>query len=191
LGHEFMPPLNEGDMLYMPTTFPNISIEEAKKYLQVQDRLIRSFPQVERVFGKAGRSETPTDPAPLSMVETGGKLKPRDRWREFEVARWHSGWAPVWLKPWFRPLWPDHRHMTQPELTEALNHAMQMPGWTNEWTMPIKTRIDMLSTGIRTPIGIKIFGSDLATIERIGTDLERTVSPLPGTRSVYSARNTA
>jgi copper/silver efflux system protein len=190
LGHEFMPPLNEGDILYMPTTFPNISIEEAKRYLQVQDRIIKSFPEVERVFGKAGRSETPTDPAPLSMVETIVKLKPREQWRELAVARWYSGWSPEWLKPAFRPLWPDRRHMTWDELTEELNRRLHMPGWTNAWTMPIKTRIDMLSTGIRTPIGIKIFGPDLATIERIGLDLERTVSHVPGTRSVYSDRNT-
>src|SRR5207342_852628 len=102
LGNEFMPPLNEGDMLYMPTTFPNISIEEAKRYVQVQDRLIRTVPEVETVFGKAGRSETPTDPAPLSMVETVVKLKPREQWRTVEQRRWYSSWAPRWLKPVFR-----------------------------------------------------------------------------------------
>jgi Cu(I)/Ag(I) efflux system membrane protein CusA/SilA len=190
LGHEFMPPLNEGDMLYMPTTFPNISIEEAKKYLQVQDRLIRRFPEVERVFGKAGRSETPTDPAPLSMVETVVKLKPRDRWRMLERRRWYSAWAPDWLKPALRPWWPDRRRITWDELTAELNRTMQIPGWTNAWTMPIKTRIDMLSTGIRTPIGIKVFGASLDTIERIGMDLERVVSREPYTRSVYSDRST-
>jgi copper/silver efflux system protein len=190
LGHEFMPPLNEGDMLYMPTTFPNISIEEAKRYLQVQDRIIRGFPEVERVFGKAGRSETPTDPAPLSMVETVVKLKPRDGWRMIPQPRWYSSWAPEWLEPAFRPLWPDRRRITWDELTAELNRAMQMPGWTNAWTMPIKTRIDMLSTGIRTPIGIKVFGSSLDTLERIGMDLERAVSRVPNTRSVYSDRST-
>ena len=190
LGHEFMPPLNEGDMLYMPTTFPNISIEEAKRYLQVQDRIIRGFPEVERVFGKAGRSETATDPAPLSMVETVVKLRPRDRWRTIPMSRWYSGWAPEWLKPAFRPLWPDGRRIGWDELTAELNRAMQMPGWTNAWTMPIKTRIDMLSTGIRTPIGIKVFGAHLDTIERIGMDLERAVSRVSHTRSVYSDRST-
>ncbi len=190
LGHEFMPPLNEGDMLYMPTTFPNISIEEAKRYLQVQDRIIRGFPEVERVFGKAGRSETPTDPAPLSMVETVVKLRPREAWRMIEVRRWYSAWAPRWLEPLFRPLWPDRRRISWDELTAELNKAMQIPGWTNAWTMPIKTRIDMLSTGIRTPIGIKIFGASLDTIERIGMELERTVSRVPNTRSVYSDRST-
>ncbi|MBI5838200.1 MAG: efflux RND transporter permease subunit [Candidatus Eisenbacteria bacterium] len=190
LGHEFMPPLNEGDMLYMPTTFPNISIEEAKKYLQVQDRLIRGFPEVETVFGKSGRSETPTDPAPLSMVETVVKLKPREQWRMVEVPRWYSKWAPAWTRPALHVLWPEKRRIRWEELTEELNRRLQMPGWTNAWTMPIKTRIDMLSTGIRTPIGVKIFGPDLATIERIGMDLERTVSKVPHTRSVYSDRNT-
>ena len=190
LGNEFMPPLNEGDMLYMPTTFPNISIEEAKRYLQVQDRLIRSMPEVERVFGKAGRSETPTDPAPLSMVETVVKLKPRAEWRMVDQPRWYSSWAPSWLKPVFRPLWPDRHRISWQELTDELNRRVQMPGWTNAWTMPIKTRIDMLSTGIRTPIGVKIFGASLDTIERIGMDLERTISRVPNTRSVYSDRST-
>ncbi|HET9951789.1 MAG TPA: efflux RND transporter permease subunit [Candidatus Eisenbacteria bacterium] len=190
LGHEFMPPLNEGDILYMPTTFPNISIEEAKRYVQVQDRLIREFPEVERVFGKAGRMESPTDPAPLSMVETIVKLKPREAWRRVPVTRWYSAWAPSWLKPLFRPFWPDRRRLSWQELTEEMNRKVQIPGWTNAWTMPIKTRIDMLSTGIRTPIGVKVFGADLDSIERIGTDLERVLSRVPNTRSVYSDRNT-
>jgi len=190
LGNEFMPPLNEGDMLYMPTTFPNISIEEAKKYLQVQDRLIRTVPEVATVFGKSGRSETPTDPAPLSMVETVVQLKPREQWRQLEDRRWYSGWSPGWLKPVFRPIWPDHHRITWQELTDELNRTVQMPGWTNAWTMPIKTRIDMLSTGIRTPIGVKIFGTSLDTIDRIGMDLERTISNVPDTRSVYSDRST-
>ncbi len=190
LGHEFMPPLNEGDVLYMPTTFPNISIEEAKHNLQVQDRIIRSFPEVETVFGKAGRAETATDPAPLSMVETVVKLRPREQWREVPTHRWWSGRAPGWTHPALRVAWPDRHRMTPTELTEALNRAVQMPGWTNAWTMPIKTRIDMLSTGIRTPIGVKVFGADLDTIERIGMDLERAIGAVPNTRSVYSDRNT-
>jgi len=190
LGNEFMPPLNEGDMLYMPTTFPNISIEEAKRYIQVQDRLIRTIPEVESVFGKAGRSETPTDPAPLSMVETVVKLRPREQWRMLDDKRWYSGWAPGWLKPVYRPFWPDRHRITWQELTDELNRKVQMPGWTNAWTMPIKTRIDMLSTGIRTPIGVKIFGASLDTIERIGMGLERAISKVPNTRSVYSDRST-
>jgi Cu(I)/Ag(I) efflux system membrane protein CusA/SilA len=190
LGNEFMPPLNEGDVLYMPTTFPNISIEEAKRYLQVQDRLIRTVPEVESVFGKAGRSETPTDPAPLSMVETVVQLKPRAQWRMLADTRWYSGWAPRWLTPLLQPFWPDHHRMSWQELTDQLNRTVQLPGWTNAWTMPIKTRIDMLSTGIRTPIGVKIFGASLDTLDRIGMDLERAISNVPNTRSVYSDRNT-
>jgi Cu(I)/Ag(I) efflux system membrane protein CusA/SilA len=190
LGNEFMPPLNEGDMLYMPTTFPNISIEEAKRYLQVQDRLIRTVPEVERVFGKAGRSESATDPAPLAMVETIVRLKPRQEWRLVDHPRWYSSWAPEIIKPLLRPLWPDRRRITSQELAEELNRIVQLPGWTNAWTMPIKTRIDMLSTGIRTPIGIKIFGASLDSIERIGIDLEHIVSRVPNTRSVYSDRST-
>ncbi len=190
LGHEFMPPLNEGDLLYMPTTMPNISIEEAKKYLQVQDRQIASVPEVERVLGKAGRAGTPTDPAPLSMVESVVKLRPAAQWPKVPVERWYSAGAPEWLKPVLRPLWPEERRRTWDELVEELNRVASLPGWTNAWTMPIKTRIDMLSTGVRTPIGVKVFGESLDTLERIGIDLERIVSRVPGTRSVYSDRNT-
>ncbi len=190
LGNEFMPPLNEGDLLYMPTTFPNISIEESKRYLQLQDRMIRAVPEVKRVFGKAGRSETPTDPAPLSMVETVVQLKPREEWRTIYVPRWYSSTLPRWMRPALRPLWPDRRRMTWDELVADLNRRMQIPGWTNAWTMPIKARIDMLSTGIRTPIGVKVLGASLDTIERIGMDLERLLSNVPATRSVYSDRNT-
>jgi Cu(I)/Ag(I) efflux system membrane protein CusA/SilA len=190
LGHEFMPPLQEGDLLYMPTTFPNLSIEEAKKSLQIQDQLIRSFPEVERVFGKTGRSNTPTDPAPLSMVETVVKLKPRDQWRMVDQNRWWSGKAPDWTKPALRVLWPDQHRLTWDELVAELDHTVRLPGWTNAWTMPIKTRIDMLSTGVRTPIGVKVFGSDLSEIERIGMELEHALAAVPHTRSVYSDRNT-
>jgi len=190
IGSEFMPPLNEGDMLYMPTTFPNISIEAAKQYLQFQDRVIKSFPEVQTVFGKAGRAETPTDPAPLSMIETVVQLKPNDQWRKVPQRRWYSSWSPDFLKSVFRPIWPDSRHITWNELTTEMDKALQMPGWTNAWTMPIKTRIDMLSTGIRTPIGVKIFGNNLEEIERIGKQLEQSLSKLEGTRSVYSDRNT-
>lgn len=190
LGSEFMPPLNEGDILYMPTTFPNISIEEAKRHLQVQDRLIRSLPEVEAVFGKTGRADTPTDPAPLSMVETMVKLRPREEWRMVEMPRWWSGRAPDWIAPALRVAWPDRRRMTWDDLTAELNRVVSLPGWTNAWTMPIKTRIDMLSTGIRTPIGVKVYGAHLDTIEAIGMELERVLSGVRGTRSVYSDRNT-
>jgi Cu(I)/Ag(I) efflux system membrane protein CusA/SilA len=190
IGSEFMPPLNEGDILYMPTTFPNISVEQAKEYMQFQDRVIRSFPEVISVFGKAGRSETATDPAPLSMLETVVQLKPPEQWRRVPEKRWYSSWAPEFAKKGLRKVWPEERAMAWTELVAEFDKAMQMPGWTNAWTMPIKTRIDMLSTGIRTPIGVKIFGNDLGEIEHIGMQLEKSLSKIPGTRSVYSDRNT-
>jgi copper/silver efflux system protein len=190
LGSEFMPPLNEGDVLYMPTTFPNISIEEAKRAVQVQDRVLKQFPEVETVFGKSGRFETSTDPAPLSMVETMVKLRPVAEWRKVPAQRWYSARAPEFVKPALRRLWPEERPISWAELINDFDAAMKLPGWTNAWTMPIKTRIDMLSTGVRTPIGVKVFGADLDEIERIGVELESVVSRVPHTRSVYSDRNT-
>jgi copper/silver efflux system protein len=189
LGHEFMPPLNEGDILYMPITFPNISIEEAKRQLQLQDRVLKSFPEVESVWGKIGRAETPTDPAPLTMVETTVRLKPQEQWSSVMRPRWYSSWAPEPLKTVLRPLWPESRRKSWDELTAEMNAKMQLPGWTNAWTMPIKTRVDMLSTGIRTPIGIKVFGADLHEIEKVGTKLEQVLTPIAGTRSVLYERN--
>ena len=189
LGSEFMPPLNEGDLLYMPITFPNISIEEAKKQLQYQDRILRSFPEVTTVFGKVGRVESPTDPAPITMVETTVQLRPAAEWRKKHHDRWYSGWAPGWLKAAFRPIWPEQQPITWDELTTEMNGKMQFPGWTNAWTMPIKTRVDMLTTGVRTPIGIKVFGTDLGEIERAGVALEHLIAPIAGTRSVLYERN--
>jgi len=190
LGQEFMPPLNEGDILYMPTTFPNLSIEEAKRQLQTQDRILRSFPEVETVFGKAGRAETATDPAPLTMVETTVRLRPQEQWRRLERRRWYSSWAPEWSKKLLRPFWPDRTRITWEELTTQMNKAMQFPGWTNAYTMPIKARIDMLSTGVRTPVGVKILGTSLDEIEKVGVALEGILAPVRGTRSVFYERNT-
>lgn len=161
IGSEFMPPLNEGDILYMPTTLPGVSPQKAKELLQQTDRIIASFPEVERVFGKVGRAETATDPAPLSMIETTIILKPRDQWRD---------------------------GMTWDRLVRELNGAIQIPGLTNAWTMPIKTRTDMLATGIKTPVGIKVSGPDLRTLETIGTQIEAVLRPTPGTLSVYAER---
>ena len=189
IGHEFMPALNEGDVLYMPITFPNISIEEAKRQLQIQDRVLKSFPEVETVWGKVGRAETPTDPAPLTMVETTVRLKPQEQWRRTMTPRWYSSWAPDPLKGLFRPIWPEDRPKSWDELTAEMNRQLQLPGWTNAWTMPIKTRVDMLTTGIRTPSGIKIFGTDLNEIEKTGIALERLLTPIAGTRSVLYERN--
>ena len=184
LGHEFMPPLNEGVILYMPTTLPGISIAQASALLQTQDALLRQAPEVERVFGKAGRADTSTDPAPLSMAETTVILKPESQWRHKE--RWYSNWLPSFLQPVVRPFWPDT--ISWEELVNDLDHRLQLPGQTNAWTMPIRNRIDMLTTGIRTPVGIKVFGADLKQIEGIGKQLEQIVGSVPGARSVYGER---
>ena len=184
LGSEFMPPLDEGVILYMPTTLPGISVTEAARLLQIQDRILRTFPEVERVFGKAGRAETSTDPAPLSMTETTVVLKPSSEWRA--RPQWYSPWAPEWLKRVLRRAWPDH--ISQEELVDEMDRALKIPGTTNAWTMPIRNRIDMLTTGIRTPVGVKIHGSDLGRIQSIGQEIERTLAQVPGTRSVFAER---
>ena len=161
LGSEFMPPLWEGDILYMPTTLPGVSITEAREILQQTDRIIHTFPEVQHVFGKVGRADSATDPAPLSMIETTIALKPRSEWR---------------------------RGMTPDKLIEEMDAALRIPGLTTAWTMPIRSRIDMLSTGIRTPVGIKIAGPDLAALERLGREIESVVRDVPGTASVYADR---
>jgi Cu(I)/Ag(I) efflux system membrane protein CusA/SilA len=161
LGSEFMPPLDEGDLMYMPTTYPGISVDKAREILQHTDKLIMSVPEVKRVFGKIGRAETATDPAPLTMIETVIQLKPREEWR--------TG-------------------MTPDSLRAELDRVVNYTGLTNAWVMPIKTRIDMLATGIKTPVGIKVAGPDLKVIEEIGQQLERVLRAVPGTASVYSER---
>jgi Cu(I)/Ag(I) efflux system membrane protein CusA/SilA len=163
LGSEFMPMLNEGTLLYMPSTLPGISVTKAAELLQIQDRILKSFPEVESVFGKAGRANSATDPAPLEMVETVINLKPEADWRP---------------------------GMTMDRLIAEMDRAMQFPGVSNAWTMPIKARTDMLSTGIRTPIGIKVFGTDLAGMERVARDIERVVRKVPGTTSAFAERIT-
>jgi Cu(I)/Ag(I) efflux system membrane protein CusA/SilA len=160
-------------------------VTEAQRLLQVQDRIIKSFPEVERVLGKAGRAETSTDPAPLSMMETTIVLKPHDEWRTVDT--WYSGWAPSWLRPVFRRVTSDR--ISTEQLVSQLDAALKLPGVTNAWTMPIKARIDMLTTGIRTPVGVKIHGADIAEIERIGTAIERALPAVPGTRSVFAERS--
>ena len=184
LGSEFMPPLEEGSILYMPSTMPGISVAEAQRLLQVTDRILRQFPEVDRVLGKAGRADTPTDPAPLSMLETVITLKPQTAWRRTET--WYSAWAPSWLKGVLRHITPDH--LSQEELLNQMSAALQIPGLANGWTMPIKGRIEMLSTGFRTPVGLKISGNDLATIEKIGAEIQAVLSQVPGTRSVFAER---
>jgi Cu(I)/Ag(I) efflux system membrane protein CusA/SilA len=183
LGSEFMPPLNEGTILYMPTTLPGISVTETQKLLQTMDKILMDTPEVERVFGKAGRAETSTDPAPFSMMETTVVLKPRDQWRK--VGRWYSRFPNILQKP-FRFLWPDR--LTWDQIVNELDQKMRFPGVSNAWTMPIKARIDMLTTGVRTPIGIKIYGADLKEIEKIGLRLEALLKDVSGTRSVFAER---
>ena len=163
LGSEFMPVLNEGTLLYMPSTLPSVSVTRAGQLLQTQDRILKGFPEVESVFGKAGRANSATDPAPLEMSETVINLKPEDQWR--------AG-------------------MTMDKLIAEMDSAVQIPGVSNAWTMPIKARLDMLSTGIRTPIGIKVFGKDLDGIERIAKEIEQAVKKVPGTTSAFAERIT-
>lgn len=187
LGSEFMPPLYEGDFLYMPTTLPGISVTEAQKLLQVQDKMLKTFPEVSLVFGKAGRAETATDPAPFSMMETVILLKPESEWPK--IPRWYSSWAPEWLQGILRRFWRDRK--TPDELIYGpggYDEKMQFPGVINAWTMPIKARVDMLSTGVRTPVGIKIMGSDLQKIQELGEHIEMVLKEVPGTKSVFAER---
>ena len=187
LGSEFMPPLDEGTLLYMPSTLPGISVAEATRTLQTQDKIIAWFPEVERVFGKAGRAESSTDPAPYSMMETTIVLKPQEEWPK--VDRWYSKSATPRIQSVLRRLWPDH--MSTQELiygSGGLNQALQIPGISNAWTMPIKNRTDMLTTGIRTPLGVKVLGSDLGQIQQVGIQVEMALKDVPGTTSVFAER---
>ena len=170
-----MPPLYEGDLLYMPTTFPGISTTKAREVLQQTDKIIKSFPEVHHVFGKIGRAETATDPAPMDMIETTIMLKDEKDWPAVDIKN-QSGKTVA------------HRRRTVDELTEAMNAAIQFPGLNNAWTMPIKTRIDMLATGIKTPVGIKVAGADLAQLERIAGEIETIIRQVPGTSSVFAER---
>lgn len=190
LGSEFMPPLNEESLMYMPLTHPGISITEAGKFIQIQDKIIRQFPEVQTVFGKIGKAETSTDPAPLSMVENTITLKPEDEWPKIPQKRWYSTWMPEFIKNILRPIWPEERAMSWGELIARMNSMLKFPGATNIWTMPIRNRTDMLITGIRTPVGVKIYGKDLGVIEEIGKQIEATLRDIPGTTNVYAERVT-
>jgi Cu(I)/Ag(I) efflux system membrane protein CusA/SilA len=161
VGSEFMPTLNEGTLLYMPTTLPGLSVTKSAELLQTQDRIIRSFPEVASVYGKAGRAQTATDPAPLEMFETVVNLKPKDEWRP---------------------------GLTIDGLIQEMDKALQFPGVSNAWTMPIKARIDMLATGIRTPVGIKVIGKDLGPMEKVAREVETVLKTVPGTASAYAER---
>ncbi|MEX1300358.1 MAG: efflux RND transporter permease subunit [Desulfotignum sp.] len=224
-GTEFMPPLNEGDLLYMPTTLPGISITKAKELLQQTDKIIQRFPEVKTTLGKIGRAETSTDPAPLSMIETVIMLRPQveyeiieiprffsdwpgwlkqpltwiwpeqkngkilHEWRKKKIDRFYAGW-PDWIKAPLTRILPEERYITMQELIDDLDAAVKFPGLTNAWTMPIKTRIDMLSTGIKTPVGIKIMGPDLAVLADLGERIEALLRDKKGTLSVFSERVT-
>jgi Cu(I)/Ag(I) efflux system membrane protein CusA/SilA len=184
LGSEFMPPLDEGALLYMPSTLPGISETQAQRLLQTTDRILKGFPEVQSVMGKAGRAETSTDPAPLSMLETIIVLKPENEWPKVDT--WYTSWAPEWALPALRRITPDH--ITTDELTDQMNQALQLPGVSNAWTMPIRNRIDMLTTGVRTPVGVKIYGADINEIERLGKEIEMLLPKVRGTRSVFAER---
>ncbi len=188
LGSEFMPPLDEGSLLVMPTTFAGISIEQARTTMAQQHAAIMGFEEVESVHGKVGRAETATDPAQLDMTESVVTLRPPDDWPEYFAPRWYSGIAPDWLKTVLRPVWPEHQARTLEELSRDLDAALQTPGYQIAIAPPIRTRIDMLTTGVRTPVGIKVFGPDLAEIERVSVLLEGILREVPGTRSTFAER---
>src|SRR5581483_2803833 len=184
LGAEFMPPLDEGVLLYMPTTMPGISGGQAEQLLTATDRTLREFPEVERVLGKAGRADTATDPAPLSMLETLVVLKPASQWPR--VPRWYSSWAPGWLKPVLSRFAPEHA--SREELVRRMDQALKLPGLANAWTMPVRGRIDMLATGVRTPVGLRISGSNVAEVERLGVEAANLLRSVPNTRAVFAER---
>lgn len=185
IGSEFMPALYEGTIFYMPITSPGISVTEAGRLLAVQDKILKSFPEVHTVFGKAGRAETSTDPAPFSMMETTVHLRPKEQWRK--VKKDYSS-LPKWMRPMTEKILGTHRTITYEELVDEMDKKMQFPGLQNAWTMPIRARIDMLTTGIRTPVGIKLSGQDLNKIQELGIHIEVILKKVAGTRSVYAER---
>ncbi|MDI7269254.1 MAG: efflux RND transporter permease subunit, partial [Myxococcota bacterium] len=188
IGWEFMPSLDEGSLLYMPTTLPGVSIEEARRSMVEQDRVIKSFPEVVSVYGKAGRSTTSTDPAGLDMIETVIQLRPRDEWRKAHEERWWSSWAPDFLSGAFDWAWPEERPITTEELKTLMYDALEVPGWVDSLSPPIKTRIDMLTTGVRTPVGVKVLGPSLAEIDEVARTIESALKDVPGTKGVFADR---
>jgi Cu(I)/Ag(I) efflux system membrane protein CusA/SilA len=184
IGSEFMPPLDEGSLLYMPTGMPGISIAQAQTLLRVTDRILKSFPEVDHVLGKTGRADTATDPAPLSMLETVIVLKPCSQWRKAQT--WYSSWAPNWAVPVLAHITPDH--ISEEELVSEMNAALKVPGLSNYWTMPVRGRIEMLTTGIRTSVGLKIHGADVNEIQEVGRQVEAVLARVPGTRNVFAER---
>jgi Cu(I)/Ag(I) efflux system membrane protein CusA/SilA len=183
LGSEFLPRLDEGDLLYMPTTAPGLDHDDAPLEAAAQNRLIAKHPGIDAVYGKIGRAETATDPAPLSMAETTIRLKPRSQWPRVERHRWYSGWAPGPVKRVLGLLWPESRPMTTAELIDSLDRTVRVPGWTNAWTAPVRARIDMMATGVRTPVGIRVVAGTAARLDALGAAVQSAVARVPGTRS--------
>jgi copper/silver efflux system protein len=183
LGREFLPRIDEGDLLFMPTTLPGVRPELAANQLFQQDRALRDQREVSGVFGKVGRADTATDPAPYSMAETTIVLRPRSQWPWVRAHRWYSGWAPAGLRRVLARAWPEARPETTSELVEKLDRATHLPGWISAWTAPARARIDMMATGVRTPVGVRVVASDPARLDAIGTALRTVVSGVPGTRS--------
>ena len=189
LGSEFMPQLREGSLMYMPTGLPMMSVEQARDVLVKTDGMIIKIPEVQSVLGKSGKFESSTDPAPIEMFETTIVLKPPEEWPRAFHRRWYSGW-PDWTKPILHPIWPEMRVSTQDELIATMNEKLQVPGMPVAWTQPIRNRLDMLATGVRTKVGVKVYGADYPAIERVSLDVENALKDLPGARSVYAERTT-
>jgi Cu(I)/Ag(I) efflux system membrane protein CusA/SilA len=188
LGGEFLPRVDEGDLLYMPTTLPGVSPDEAATQLFWQDHTMSKFGEVATVFGKIGRADTGTDPAPFSMAETTLRLRPRSEWPKIARTRWYSSWAPGPVKRLLGVVWPEKTARTTAELVAELDHAVRLPGWTSAWTAPARARMDMMATGVRTPVGIRISSSDPARLDRLGAAVRAAVEQVAGTRSaVYES----
>ncbi len=189
LGGEFLPRVDEGDLLYMPTTLPGVPPDQAAQQLFWQDQAIGKFGEVASVFGKVGRAETGTDPAPYSMAETVIRLRPREEWPKLPRTRWYSGWAPAPLRSTLAVFWPDRTPRTTAELIEELDEAVRLPGWSSSWTAPARSRMDMMATGVRTPVGIRLVSPDPDRLDRLGTAVRTVAARIPGTRSaVFESR---
>jgi copper/silver efflux system protein len=184
LGGEFLPRIEEGDLLYMPTTLPGVPPDQAATQLFWQDHAISRFGEVATVFGKVGRADTGTDPAPYSMAETTIRLRPREEWPKVPRTRWYSGWAPAPVRRLLAVFWPDATARTTAELVEELDKAVRLPGWVSSWTTPARARMDMMTTGIRTPVGVRIVSPDPARLDLLGTALRTVTTRVRGTRSV-------
>jgi Cu(I)/Ag(I) efflux system membrane protein CusA/SilA len=183
LGGEFLPRIDEGDLLYMPTTLAGVDPMQAAEQLAWQDHAMSAFGEVASVFGKVGRADTGTDPAPYSMAETTLRLKPREEWPKSPHPRWYSSWAPAKAARLLRIFWPDQSRRSTAELVEALDRAVRLPGWTSAWTAPARARMDMMSTGVRTPVGVRLVSPDPERLDDLGTKLRKILDGVPGTRS--------